>query len=55
MKVIASAAKKAMVVDYDDDLKNHLEFCASLAGEYYNLRIPIAAEGKIGSTWADVH
>ena len=24
MKVIASAAKKAMVVDYDDDLKNHL-------------------------------
>jgi DNA polymerase I-like protein with 3'-5' exonuclease and polymerase domains len=40
---------------YADDLKNHLEFCASLAGEYYNLRIPIAAEGKIGSTWADVH
>jgi hypothetical protein len=26
-----------------------------MAGEYYNLRIPIAAEGKIGSTWADVH
>jgi len=41
--------------DYAEDVKNHLEFCAALAGEYYNLRIPIAAEGKIGSTWADVH
>ena len=41
--------------DYAADLKEHLELCASLAGEYYNLRIPIAAEGKIGSTWADVH
>ncbi len=40
---------------YAEDLKQHLEFCAALAGEYYNLRIPIAAEGKIGSTWADVH
>jgi DNA polymerase I-like protein with 3'-5' exonuclease and polymerase domains len=40
---------------YAEDLKDHLELCASLAGEYYNLRIPIAAEGKIGSTWADVH
>jgi DNA polymerase I-like protein with 3'-5' exonuclease and polymerase domains len=40
---------------YQEDLKNHLELCAALAGEYYALRIPIAAEGKIGSTWADVH
>jgi len=40
---------------YAEDLKQHLEFCAALAGEYYNLRVPIAAEGKIGSTWADVH
>ena len=40
---------------YAEDLKEHLETCAALAGEYYNLRIPIAAEGKIGSTWADVH
>jgi len=40
---------------YAEDLKNHLEFSAALAGEYYELRIPIAAEGKIGSTWADVH
>jgi DNA polymerase I-like protein with 3'-5' exonuclease and polymerase domains len=40
---------------YADDLKNHLELCAALAGEYYNLRVPIAAEGKIGSNWAEVH
>jgi len=26
-----------------------------LAGEYYRLRCPIAAEAKIGQTWADVH
>jgi len=26
-----------------------------MAGEYYNLRCPIAAEAKIGKTWADVH
>jgi DNA polymerase I-like protein with 3'-5' exonuclease and polymerase domains len=38
-----------------EDLKFKLELSAVMAGEYYNLRIPIAAEGKIGSTWADVH
>ena len=38
-----------------ENFKNHLELAAVEAGEYYNLRIPIAAEGKIGSTWADVH
>jgi len=38
-----------------NDLKAKLELSAAMAGEYYNLRIPIAAEGKIGSTWADVH
>jgi DNA polymerase I-like protein with 3'-5' exonuclease and polymerase domains len=40
---------------YAEDLKNHLELCASLAGEYYELRVPIAAESKIGASWADVH
>lgn len=40
---------------YAADLKFCLEMSALEAGEYYNLRIPIAAEGKIGSTWADVH
>jgi len=28
---------------------------ARRAGEYYNLRIPIAAEAKCGDSWADVH
>ena len=28
---------------------------AKLAGDYYNLRCPIAAEAKQGKTWADVH
>jgi DNA polymerase I-like protein with 3'-5' exonuclease and polymerase domains len=32
-----------------------LENAAKLAGEYYNLRCPIAAESKQGTTWADVH
>jgi DNA polymerase I-like protein with 3'-5' exonuclease and polymerase domains len=38
-----------------EDLKFKLQMSAVMAGEYYKLRIPIAAEGKIGSTWADVH
>jgi len=38
-----------------NDLKFLLELSAVQAGEYYNLRIPIAAEGKIGSNWAEVH
>jgi len=38
-----------------NDLKLRLEIAALEAGEYYNLRIPIAAEGKIGNSWADVH
>jgi DNA polymerase I-like protein with 3'-5' exonuclease and polymerase domains len=32
-----------------------LELTAVQAGEFYNLRCPIAAEAKSGSTWADVH
>jgi DNA polymerase I-like protein with 3'-5' exonuclease and polymerase domains len=43
------------VPDNANDLKFLLELAAVEAGEYYNLRIPIAAEGKIGNTWADVH
>ena len=42
-------------IDFGEDLKFKLELSAVMAGEYYNLRVPIAAEGKIGSTWADVH
>jgi DNA polymerase I-like protein with 3'-5' exonuclease and polymerase domains len=41
--------------EHADDLKFRLELAAVEAGEYYQLRIPIAAEGKIGNTWADVH
>ena len=40
---------------HSEELKSHLEVSAQHAGSYYNLRIPIAAEGKIGATWADVH
>jgi len=36
-------------------LAQWLELAAKMAGEYYRLRCPIAAEAKIGSTWADVH
>ena len=32
-----------------------LEASAKLAGEYYNLRCPIAAEAKTGNNWAEVH
>lgn len=37
------------------DLAFNLEFSAAVAGEFYKLRVPIAAEAKIGKTWADVH
>jgi DNA polymerase I-like protein with 3'-5' exonuclease and polymerase domains len=43
------------IPDNANDLKFLLELSAVEAGEYYKLRIPIAAEGKIGQTWADVH
>ena len=36
-------------------VKRELEISAQLAGEYYQLRCPIAAEAKEGLTWADVH
>ena len=38
-----------------DDLKFLLELTAVQAGEYYNLRLPIAAEAKSGKNWAEVH
>ena len=37
------------------DLMTLLEYSALTAGEYYKLRIPIAAEAKSGSNWAEVH
>ena len=36
-------------------LSSILEESAKLAGEYYNLRCPIAAESKTGLNWAEVH
>ena len=41
--------------EHADDLKFHLELSAVMAGEHYNLRCPIAAEGKIGNNWHEVH
>jgi DNA polymerase I-like protein with 3'-5' exonuclease and polymerase domains len=38
-----------------DSLMFNLELAAAQAGEYYNLRIPIAAEATTGTTWADTH
>ena len=38
-----------------EDLKFLLELTAAQAGEYYNLRLPIAAESKSGKNWAEVH
>lgn len=41
--------------EHVDDLKSILVLSAIESGEYYNLRIPIAAEAKSGATWAEVH
>jgi DNA polymerase I-like protein with 3'-5' exonuclease and polymerase domains len=38
-----------------DNLGKCLELCAEIAGQELGLRLPIAAESKIGPTWADVH
>ena len=38
-----------------EDLKFLLELTAMQAGEYYNLRCPIAAESKSGANWAELH
>ena len=41
--------------EHVDDLKSILVLSACEAGEYYNMRIPVAAEAKHGLTWADTH
>jgi len=41
--------------EHVDDLKSLLVRSAAEAGEYYSLRIPIAADSQSGTTWADVH
>ena len=40
---------------FAEEFAKWLETAAKMAGEHYNLRCPIAAEAKIGYTWADVH
>ena len=40
---------------YAKDLSTSLVLSAAEAGEYYNLRVPIGAEAKIGANWAEVH
>jgi DNA polymerase I-like protein with 3'-5' exonuclease and polymerase domains len=38
-----------------DALRTSLVCSAEEAGRYYNLRIPIAAEAKVGNNWSEVH
>ena len=39
--------------EHVEDLKFLLELSAAQAGEYYSLRVPMAAESKSGATWAE--
>ena len=41
--------------EHVDDLKSLLVLSAAQAGEYYNMRIPVAAEASNGLNWADTH
>ncbi len=41
--------------DHAADLSASLVHSAAEAGEYYNLRIPIAAEAKQGKNWSETH
>ena len=41
--------------DHAAALSASLVHCAEKAGEYYNMRLPIAAEATSGKTWADTH
>ena len=41
--------------EFVNELKTTLETNAGHAGDYYQLRIPIAAESKSGSNWSEVH
>ena len=38
-----------------NDTKFQLEWSIVQAGEYYNLKVPLASEAKEGATWADCH
>ena len=38
-----------------NDFKFNLQWSIVQAGEYYNLRVPLASEAKEGASWADCH
>jgi DNA polymerase I-like protein with 3'-5' exonuclease and polymerase domains len=38
-----------------NDFKFQLEWSIVQAGEYYNLKVPLASEAKSGLSWADCH
>tara|TARA_E500000305_G_scaffold106293_1_gene104718 strand:+ start:2979 stop:3629 length:651 start_codon:yes stop_codon:yes gene_type:complete len=41
--------------EHSEQLARVLELSAAEAGEYYSLRVPIAAESKVGANWSEVH
>lgn len=41
--------------EHAEQLSTSLIYSAAAAGEYYKLRVPIAAEAKTGSNWSEVH
>ena len=43
------------ITEHTQHLMDGLLLGAASAGEFYNLRIPIAAESKTGHTWAETH
>jgi hypothetical protein len=41
--------------EHSEQLARVLELSAAEAGEYYSIRVPIAAESKVGANWSEVH
>ncbi len=38
-----------------EEVANVCKLSALLAGEYYNIRLPIEADAQVGDNWAEVH